>query len=214
MENLRTNAEHILGRFKDMLPDYSLLTKPVITVRPWPNLDDLLCIEQQHTQDKMWEIISNAMLDNKDRSNEEPINTRYLFFDFNNEYNQREFICFEREHFGDAVLSVTPMGDKPLCDNISRQSFSFISPKDDLIDGEIYAVDVGGVKRAFLRAKIEDGNCPIIELEEFCMLARLKQNDETEIGVIAVFNRSRGILYSDIIHGFPDLADAELESLQ
>jgi len=79
-----------------------------------------------------------------------------------------------------------------------------------VLNGEIYACDVGGVKRAFLRAIIEDGNCPFIELEDFSVLARIRKNDELETGIITVFNRTRRILYTEVVHGVDDIEDPRL----
>ena len=220
-----SNPEYIKSIYNEMLVSYPQLenmrsrkSDGTVSIRAWPNLDDMLRIKQRSSQDEMAKI-ATELADNDA--------TRVLIH-FYSKLNSRYYLGPCVEDFGNATLSITPMGDKSLCKNIQSQKHCFDSPEDDLIEGSILAgVTDTGEKRAFLVVKSNDGKCyasnetdenyvflkdveyHLFELESFSILSLSHSNDDSETGRLSIFNRTRKLLYSEYIIGSPTLQYTE-----
>jgi len=233
-----SNEEYVESCFYEMLTDYSLLDKmrlkhqirqeirrPITASsngseinninnckpRLWPNLDDLLHIKQDSTQEEMTqittEIIDNDADESRPRIDLERINL--TFRTINTAFSTRAYRYPWSEILSHSTVSITPLGDKSQCESRNSQILNFITPEHDIIAGSIVAGDTNDGKRAFLIVALKDGDRHILELKNFHILSLKDKDYNKEEGILTVFNKDREILYSDIIIGSPILPNAK-----
>ena len=239
-------SEYINGRFQMMVDQYPALEQiynmtdneffedPVLylenfknkPVRPFPNLDDLILIQQPLTQERMAEICADidekctinfnndiAAMESK-RNAKSKVETDHPCSRISLYHKFQIIPYFSSVPTGIVGHSITSM--KVLGHS---ESIDLKIAADDRIVAVLYIDDRSDTKQAFLVAS-KDEQEYYFELSEFCMLIsagkniRIQTNQTYEIGRFIVFNKELGLVYiNGFISGSPDLRNAKLQPI-
>ena len=211
-------TEYVENRFKNMTTFYppykekdlklkvgefvkslSMVPNNLQNLKPFPYLNLSKVDNQYLSQDKLEALYSNMNNENDLAPLDSITNLPYVSIHF---YRRHQMFEYE------ALLSHSII-EFTLLDNMSLP-IMFDSMEEDLMDAHFVAGNVGSTKRAFLSSKLDDGEYYYFELADFFMLALIDKDEDKETGAITIFNRKLGILYNEIIEGYPTLKSAKL----
>jgi len=172
----------------------------------WPALEYLLEIKQASTQKQMSKEI-DEIHNNGSTKGRKLIDLKRVHLDFVERYYLYPWI----NSVGHSSFVISYLGGDPRSLKGFWSPQSITSHSDEIIDGEIVAGEISdGTKRAYLIAGLKDESRQIFEIDRFHMLSLSDKNYQKGFGVITIFNKNRGILYSEEIDGSPFLTNAKL----
>jgi hypothetical protein len=174
---------------------------------PFPNLliDDVL--QRYHQDDLMY--VENSIMYGLLHSDldEYPMKRRvemrsmvdqpYVHIDFVRRSQEKPLSNNEPVPLSHSIVSLVFTED-------DHRQYRYVFPEHYLIDADLVAGDVDGQKRALLSVRLH-GDPYCTELDEFSMISLVEKTEEKEKGLLTVFNKRYGILYSEFTEGKPTL---------